>query len=169
MFIAVLLMFYSCSKESDYYKRLNAKFEEKVDLIDSLRSFQLNKGLIAREQGNSNLRIVTYIDSTCSQCVEELENWKRYIADELNKDVQVLFFIRTLKLDSLERSLSKVQFELPVIVDFDNSFINVNEISSNKIEQTYLIDDENKVLLIGNPLYSSKIRNLYSSTISSFK
>jgi hypothetical protein len=154
--------FLGCSSKAE--RELESKFSQEIVLIDSLRSFQINRGWVLRPKSDS-YKLVTYVDGTCGQCIYELENWKSFVEKEKLSDVQFIVFVRTLDLKVIEELLKQVGFDYPVIIDYEDSFSIANELSPKRIEQTFLLDQNNKIVLIGNPLYDIHVKQLYLKTI----
>lgn len=53
----------------------------------------------------------------------------------------------------------------PICIDHTNAFIKNNEIPVNSAYHTFLVDSDNKVLAIGNPVRNPKIKDLYKEII----
>ena len=56
-------------------------------------------------------------------------------------------------------------FDVPVCIDRNNSLYKLNRFPSNAMLQTFLLDEHNKVLAIGNPMHNPKIKELYMKII----
>lgn len=85
------------------------------------------------------------------------------------KDVAFLFYIKTYEKKQLSGMLNEVDFTHPVIADLTNQFYKANKLKSDKNYQTFLVDKKNQIILVGNPLYSLKVMELYFETISKLK
>lgn len=159
-----IIVFSSCSGNSSSV--IESKFETRVDLVDSLNSYQLGFGEIDRPNYDAKHKIVTYIDGTCSKCVQELENWDRFIKRDLDGKIQVVVYVRTFSVEHLQGLLERVDFRHPVLIDYELSFLTVNDISDKRMEQTYLLNKYNEIVLIGNPLYSADLKRLYLRAVA---
>lgn len=62
--------------------------------------------------------------------------------------------------------LRRDNFTHPVCVDESDSFNKLNHFPSDVRFQTFLLDKENKVIAIGNPVHNPKIKELYLNIIS---
>ena len=58
-------------------------------------------------------------------------------------------------------------FSYPVCLDIKGSFDKINKIPSNLAFQTFLLDNRNKVIAIGNPIHNPNVRTLYLNLILS--
>lgn len=168
LLIGLLLIFsFSCKEnEKNHVKSvIEDKISSKINLIDSLKSYSLKGGFIERNK-SKKLRIVSYIDANCSSCVFDLDRWGDYINENAFDDVDYHFYMRSYSIPQLHNFLKEVNFNYPVIVDFKNTYKNTNQLSDAKMFQTFLVDENDTVVLIGNPIYDIEISNLYLKTIS---
>lgn len=113
--------------------------------------------------------IVTYADSVgCISCKLQLVNWMAYIK-ELNRlapdRVKVHFIFHPNEARDIIGLLKRDEFNYPVCIDLDDSFNKLNRLPSVMAFQTVLIDSNNKVVAMGNPVYNPKIKELYMGMI----
>ena len=62
--------------------------------------------------------------------------------------------------------LREVAFDLPVCVDTEDRLNKLNHFPADAAFQTFLLDRDNKVVIIGNPVYSVAMKDLYLKEIS---
>ncbi|MEM6264286.1 MAG: hypothetical protein AAGI38_17365 [Bacteroidota bacterium] len=100
----------------------------------------------------STLKVVAYYKSSCSICVGELLQWKsiwKEIVDELN--LPVLLITRGKSFEDAQYSaLNVIKFPYPLFYDPENVFWMTNEIPIENNGDTYLIDQQNRVLFQGD-------------------
>lgn len=61
--------------------------------------------------------------------------------------------------------LKRENFNAPVWIDRMNAFYNLNHFPSDERFQTFLLDKDNRVLAVGNPIHNPKIKELYLKII----
>ena len=118
---------------------------------------------------NQKLFIITFLWGDCNSCISDLKKWDSYFHFINNKkDIDILFYLYTSDLKFFKKSLySKEIHKFPLILDHKNSFIIKNNLPHNKkMYQTFLLDSNNKVILVGNPIYSEKLMELYKEEIN---
>ena len=119
---------------------------------------------------NSEYKIVTYIDSIgCVSCKLQLPKWKEFIAQidsASNETVPFLFFFQPKDKKELRHILRRDNFSLPVCIDTEDRFNKLNHFPSEMMFQTFLLDKDNKVIVIGNPIHNLKVRDLYLQKIA---
>ena len=117
--------------------------------------------------------IVSYVDSVgCMSCKLQLLKWKSFISelDSMSQgNVPVVFFFHPKDIDELIYRLKFDKYNIPVCVDVDNRFDKLNHFPSDMAFQTFLLDKNNKVLAIGNPIHNPKVKELYLKIIQGEK
>ncbi|MEQ3234672.1 DUF1573 domain-containing protein [Bacteroides cellulosilyticus] len=110
-------------------------------------------------------KIITYVDSTgCTSCKLKFSEWKELMntIDSLRPDsVQFLFFFFPKRGTEIYQSLLADRFKYPVCIDEEDSLNKLNSFPSDMAFQTFLLDKDNKVKAIGNPVHNPKIKELY--------
>ena len=120
---------------------------------------------------DSRYTIVTYADSIgCMGCKLKLPVWKDFISylDSVSDHtVKVIFILHLRDKKEMVHLLEYNDFSYPVCLDIKGSFDKINKIPSNLAFQTFLLDNRNKVIAIGNPIHNPNVRTLYLNLILS--
>ena len=114
-------------------------------------------------------KIFTYIDTLgCTACNFGALAWKQLIheADSLNYDVAFLFYAHLKNYEEFETYLEINKFIYPIFYDYKGECNKQNKLPQHVFYQTFLLDENNKVLLIGKPTPGSNLWNLYKKIIS---
>lgn len=114
-------------------------------------------------------KILTYVDSIgCISCKLQLDKWKVWM-EEVNGEsmdsVKFLFFFSPEKRKKFLETLRYENFIHPVCIDDKNRLNQLNHFPSDMTFQTFLLDKDNKVLAIGNPIHNPKVKELYLKII----
>lgn len=115
---------------------------------------------------DSEYKVLLYVDSTgCSDCRMRLFEWRHIIqeADSLfNGKLKFLFFFQPKKSTpkELKNIIRRNRFEYPVFIDVDNRLDFLNHFSKHVEYQCFLLNKNNEVLLVGNPLLNRPIWTL---------
>jgi len=127
----------------------------------------INPGRYSIDPLKKRLKILTLVNANCGKCVEELTDWKRFISQVDTGHVGFIFLCHSQdELMLLKRTDSLIiKLSYPYFQDPDKKLISRNSFSDDVRYQTFLLDTENKVILIGNPIYHAQIRNLYLKEI----
>ena len=114
-------------------------------------------------------KILTYVDSLgCMSCKLHLPLWKLFVEqmDSLcGDDAKVLFFMHPKDAKELSLLLKRDRFDYPVCIDLCDSLNLLNRFPSEMAFQTFLLNADNKVLAIGNPVLNPKVKELYLKII----
>ncbi len=112
-------------------------------------------------------KILTYVDTIgCSSCKLKLLSWKSFIKElDAVANVQFLFYFHPKSTQELLYTIRSNNFTYPVCFDEQDEFNRLNQLSSEMTFQTFLLDENNKVVAIGNPIHNAKIKELYMNII----
>lgn len=169
IFIVLLYFIYSCNNRNKKIEgELSQIIGKKIELIDTLSNYSIDKGLY-KEVIPHQMKIISYIDGSCGSCLYSLANWKELIMSREFKNVSFRLYVKTYNLNQLSLILKEIDFHYSIVVDFQNRFYQKNNIQDEINYQTFLVDKENKILLVGNPLFSNEIKKMYLDVISQHK
>lgn len=115
-------------------------------------------------------RIVTYVDSLgCASCKLQLPKWKQLIeeTDSLfgKEKLSYVFFFHPKDARELTYLTRRDAFTYPVCFDREDAFNRVNRFPSEMALQTFLLDKDNRVVAIGNPVHNPQVKELYLNII----
>lgn len=94
----------------------------------------------------------------------ELHKWNEFIAevDSLtNRSIPVLLFFHSKDRRELTYLLKRDAVTIPVCIDDKDQLNSINRFPSRNDFQCFLLDKDNKVVYIGNPIYNPRIREMY--------
>lgn len=125
-----------------------------VQVGDSLRN--------ARFEGN--YKIIVYVDTNgCFSCKLHLMEWDDFIT-ELDT-VPALFYFAPRSTKEVKAILKENLFYRPVCIDEKDSLHILNRFPKDIRFHTFLLDRDNRVKAIGNPITNPKIKELYLKVI----
>ena len=115
-------------------------------------------------------RIFLYIDSIgCSSCRLQLPEWKQLIKETdslFSGKVGFLFFFQPKNIKEFRYIFARERFDYPLFIDTNGSINNINHLPKETQYQCFLLDKDNKVVMIGNPVSNPNIWELYKKQIS---
>lgn len=169
LFLISGLFLYSCKEtEADRISRLVKEWNGKEIVFPGEMNFQ-TLGSDTNYLFRSDYSIITYVDSVgCMSCKLQLPRWSDFIAqlDSLNSgSVSVLFFLHPKNKKEMDDILKRAHFTHPVCFDEKDAFNKLNHFPEDMAFQTFLLDKENKVIAIGNPIHNPKVKELYLKMI----
>ena len=118
----------------------------------------------------TDYKVVVFVDSVgCISCKLQLPKWKEFIheVDSLSDgNVPFVFFFQTKDVRELRYILRRDNFPYPVCIDTEDSFYKLNRFPGEMMFQTFLVDSENRVKVIGNPIHNLSVKDLYLKEIA---
>ena len=172
VYLCVLPCMVSCAEsEKERLSRLVKEWERKEVLFPPYSTFTIQgKDTVNFEFKDADYKVVTYIDSVgCTSCKLQLHRWKEYIAevDSLTDGrVPFLFYFHPKDIKELRYLTCRDGFTYPVCLDEKDELNRLNQFPSDMTFQTFLLDKENKVVVIGNPILNPKVKELYLKLIT---
>ena len=117
------------------------------------------------ESFHREFKILLYVDSAgCSDCRLKLFEWKQLIeeADSLYPDkVGFLLFFQPKSMKDMSLIFSQNRFIHPVFIDVQGVFNRLNHFPQAMQYQCFLLDENNKVMALGNPTLIPEIWEFY--------
>ena len=114
---------------------------------------------------NAEYKVLIYVDSVgCTSCKLQLPKWKELIAhvdSSTNGSIPFIFVFQSKDDKELRYILKRDNFARPVCIDRDSRLDKLNKFPQDITFQTFLLDKNNKVKVIGNPVHNLAVRDLY--------
>ena len=127
------------------------------------------KDTVDFEFAGADHKVVVYIDSVgCTSCKLQLPRWKELMS-EVNSltggSVPFLFYFHPKDVKELRYLTRRDGFTYPVCFDGQDELNRLNRFPSDMTFQTFLLDKDDKVVAIGNPVLNPKVKDLYLDVI----
>ena len=175
LYLEVLLLFSSCQNSpQEHITQLVEEWQGKEVRFPENPVFtrQLSDTVDYRIP-ETEYKVLVYVDSIgCTSCKLQLPQWKEFIAyvDSVSGGkIPFLFFFQSKDNKELRYILKRDNFRLPVCVDSQNEFGKLNRFPSELMFQTFLLDKDNRVKVIGNPIHNLSVKELYLKEIAGIK
>lgn len=118
----------------------------------------------------ADYKVLVYVDSVgCTSCKLQLDRWKKVIKEmkeQNNKDIPFLFYFHPKDMKELRYLTRRDSFTYPVCFDEADELNALNHFPTDMTFQTFLLDKENKVVSVGNPVHNPKVKELYLKHIT---
>jgi len=121
----------------------------------------------------SKYKVLIYVDSVgCTSCKLQLPKWKELIAytDSITGgQMPYLFFFQSKDDKELRYILRRDGFDRSVCIDRNNELYRLNKFPSELMFQTFLLDKDNKVIIIWNPIHNPLVKDMYIKLLTGKK
>jgi len=119
---------------------------------------------------DAEYKVLVYVDSVgCTSCKLQLPKWQKLIAhidSATNSNIPFIFVFQSKDDRELRYILKRDNFDRPICIDRNNRFDELNQFPQDITFQTFLLDKDNKVKVIGNPVHNLAVRDLYLKQIT---
>lgn len=167
-FILLIIIVLASCKDSpkDEITRLVKEWDGKEICFPEHPVFTIQaKDTVDFQFRHADYKVVSYVDSIgCISCKLQLGRWTEFIheVDSLtNGAVPFVFCLHTKDVADMRRIIRKNDFQYPVFVDEMGTFEALNHFPTHMTFQTFLLDKDNKVVVIGNPVHNPQVKELY--------
>ena len=167
--IIIIILLFSCNtrekKINDIVKTWSGK---EITLPPYLDTDSTNQDSTWFLLTRKNFKILMVVDSNeCTECRLKLFNWKLFIQemDSIHSNVSFLFIIYPQNHNFITALKEKNKFQYPIFYDYKRQTMKMNEFPQDPLFKTFLLDKDNKVLIIGDPSNNPSLWELYKQTI----
>ena len=173
MFIVFCLPSCKQNKRWDSAAKIVSEWTGKEIMFpEGLSCISMDRDTTCIDVHNDNFKIVLYVDSLgCTNCRLSLSTWKKIMKESDSvfiRKPEFVFIFQPKKRDEKELSLifRNNGFSHPVFIDQENETDRMNKFPSKPEYQCFLLDKDNKVIMVGNPATNSGIWILYKRIIT---
>ncbi len=156
----ILLILTNCKSSSD--RQFIELYQNKLNFIPQILPLEAQSTL-----ENNTYKIVTIINGYCTSCLDEFRLWyelkQKY---EQIKNTPIIYYVCVEDIEIIKPWIKKYKLTNTVI-DKQQLYLKENNLYNYKSHlHTFLINNDNNIVLIGNPIYNPKVLNLYLKNIS---
>lgn len=170
--IICIVLFTACSesREEAVYRLVKEWTGKEIKFPERSVFTVQGKDTVDFTYPNADYKVLVYVDSVgCTSCKLQLDRWKKVIkemAEETGKDIPFLFFFHPKDMKELRYLTRRDAFTYPVCFDENDELNALNCFPSDMTFQTFLLNKDNKVVSIGNPVHNPKVKELYMKHIT---
>ena len=115
--------------------------------------------------------MLVFVDSIgCTSCKLQLHRWKELIqyTDSITQGTVPFLVFSSSPMTRKKYGIywKKDNFDKPICMDQSDRLNELNHFPADGRFQTFLLDKDNKVVVIGNPIHNPNIRELYLKEIT---
>jgi hypothetical protein len=161
------------NKRDEAAKIVNEWMGKQILFPENIPCYVAGKKLLpdfCLEAFQAEFKILMYVDSAgCSNCRLKLPVWKQLVeeADSLFQGkLGFLLYFQPKNVKEVTYLFAQYRFTHPVFIDSNGDINRLNSFPQDMRYQCFLLDKDDKVVAIGNPVQNLKIWNLYKSQIA---
>jgi len=169
--VSVALLLFACSQQRSI-KSIEQIMKQSITVSPTIGAVWKGKDTILSDFMETPIKLIIWHDSlACTSCeMSKMYEWK-YItayADSLSQWLSIIFLFTPKKndLDRVNIALKFGKFDYPIFIDQNSAFVKQNpKLPKNRQLHSFLLDKNNRVVMVGNPLYNPTLWELYKRTI----
>ena len=170
--IMFVFTFLSCQdKNKEAMLRLVKEWDGKEIKFPARSVFTIQgKDTVDFDFKDADYKVVTYVDSVgCTSCKLQLPRWIEFMEELESKtkdNVPFVFVFHPKSAKELRHTLRLHGFNHPVFFDEKDDFNALNRFPDDMMFQTFLLDKDNKVVVLGNPVLNPQVKELYIGKVT---
>ena len=160
----------SCNNNDRLIKEIQELSGCEITFPDGYVSLSSNDSLSVDSLLTKDIKVVSYIDNLpCTSCgVRMLHAWIDEVK-EIDSEVAYVIVVQTQEKDVLFENIDSMRLPCPLMYYDTSVFGEVNKLDVLARNKTFLLNKENKIVLVGEPFGNEKLTQLYKKTIVSLK
>lgn len=167
LILACLMTGISCRQnpQADAEKLVRKWIGKEILLPEDLPCLYMGQDTLCPPPSLKPFKVLVYTDSIgCTSCQLNLQLWQVFMEDAESVapgQVDFLFYFQPKNKKELSHLLRRERMQQTVFVDTEQRLPRINNFPDNIAYQCFLLDQDNKVLSIGNPTLNPEIWNIY--------
>jgi hypothetical protein len=164
----VIYFLASCSSSGKDREIVRQWIGKEIILPSSMEYKIMGRDTLCTDLWDKAYKILTYVDSAgCTSCQLGIPQWQQImnICESNDIDVSFLFVVHSNNYEDFGYELLLDNFNYPIIYDRQNRFYELNHFLPYPY-RTFLLDKDNKVILIGSPINNPQMLQLYMNNIA---
>ena len=160
------LLFGECNK--DLNSAIHKLYNRKIDM--SWENVYINDNeVFENHEFVKPIKIVVYVDTVlCLSCFGSyLEAANQYMLTQNRDSIEYICVLRPRPIEVVQNMLQNVKHsKISVVMDVDDVFLKRNSLDKyTDVLTAFMLDENNRIVVIGDPLRSNKVRDLYKKTM----
>ena len=143
-----------------------------INLISDWNTIWKAKDTVLKDFVKVPIKLIVWYDSLlCVSCqITKMDEWNEITmyADSFAEWFSIIYLFTPQRKDLfiLDAILKDTEFNYPLFIDINGTFVRQNpNLPKQQQLHTFLLDKNNRVILVGNPLHNPPLWELYKSTI----
>lgn len=159
----LIVAFIGCNSNS-VEKTFEKQLGKKIVFPENLQYLNSNSNELTKS--GQRLKLIIMLNGNCPKCIETINSdWYEYYFSH-SKLIDFVFIMRTTNNQFFTKHiLPNILIDGTYILDEQDIFMEINDISPNPVFHTFLLDYDNRTCVIGNPITNNAIGSLYDEKI----
>lgn len=171
--IFFIIFLVGCTGSEVAKEQLQMYKEANNHLINRVLVFQNQKYTVANKKFSSlttvkGPKILIIVGTDCSPCIDRFIEWNEFLQTGKLNDINVLFIAEGRSNEYFETNINKYDFRFNILLDEESTFLDENKLIAYQ-KTVFLLDSENRVLLVGNPIGNKTILDYYNYEIKQIR
>ena len=163
----IMLFLCSCKNTSRIKNEIETLMGRRIEFLDGYHVLSANETLDFCDNGK--IKVVSYIeDVKCTECtIKMLNKWIECV-NSMSSDVEYVIVLADVDTDIFDKQIKCLKKKCSVISYDTDAFKMHNNLNVLARNRTFLLNDKNEIVLVGEPFGNEKMKLLYSEAIRKY-
>lgn len=171
-FFLIAISVLSCNNKKNYQSIVESWLGKQLSL-DTLKPIVYTGDTTSVCSFPNGYKILSYIGKDgCTSCKMNLPFWKEYIKEidrTYKNHVAVILYVSPRFYQDAVCLLKQAEYREPVVIDTTDALNKKYKFPKERLLQTFLLDPENKIVAVGNPIGNKHLKKLYHNIVNKDK
>lgn len=166
-FLFVIVLYSSCQRESRTVKEVKNMYGRKIEFVNGYELLSIDSSTLSKmDVMDKTIKIVSYLeDFYCTECTYKKLLSQIEAINNLGPEIGYIVIVHTEKKKDLLRNLRAQRISLPIMYYDTDTFKIHNKLEVLASNRTFLLNQNNEIVLVGEPFNNRKLFELYNKTI----
>ena len=157
----------SCQGENRVIEEVKDMYGRKIAFVRPYSSIPSSRTLALDSTMSKDIKVVSYLENfSCTDCaLNKLVN-RIEIINSIDKDLGYLIVIRTNDVDELTKHIENKGISHPIMCYQSDAFKVENKLDVLARNRTFLLDKNDRIVLVGEPFNNEALLNLYKKAVT---
>ena len=166
------LMLIGCDSSKNINEKYNSWIDREIRFPENIISIKLDEDDNCVEIDkfeNKSSKVFVYVGKEkCYRCELNFHGWNSFLAEVESlsgHSIDLLMYVQPKEVQAIYDIAKEERYKKLLFIDINGDIDNLNHFEKESQFRCFLLDENNRVVLIGNPVKNSKIKDLYIRTI----
>ncbi len=166
------LLILGCDSSKNIREKYNSWIDREIKFPDNIIPIKFDedgKCVEVDKLGKKSPKVLVYVGKEkCYRCELNFHGWNTFLAEVKTYSgysIDLFMYVQPKEVQPIYDIAKDEKYKNLLFIDINGDIDNLNHFEQDSQFRCFLLDENNRVVLIGNPVHNPKIKDLYIRTI----